>query len=229
VRPARLRAVLLDAYGTLVELQPPAPLLRAELASRHKIDVTEAEAAAAIAAEIAHYRRHHHRAFDQPTLQALRAECAEVLRAALPAGVAINASLTDALLASLRFVPFDDARPALTALHQRGLRLVVVSDWDVSLHAVLEQTGLAPLLDGVITSAEAGAAKPARELFDRALVLAGTSASDAIHVGDDLQRDVEGARAAGIEPVLIRRNHSGPAPAGVTAIETLTELVDLAF
>ena len=41
-----------------------------------------------------------------------------------------------------------------------GLRLVVVSNWDVSLHEVLARTGLTPLLDGAVTSAEVGAAKP---------------------------------------------------------------------
>ena len=45
-------AILLDALGTLVALEPPAPALRAELAARFGFEVTEEEAARAIAAEI---------------------------------------------------------------------------------------------------------------------------------------------------------------------------------
>ena len=83
-----------------------------------------------------------------------------------------------------------------------GLRLVVASNWDVSLHEVLERTGLRELLDGVVTSAEVGSAKPAGELFAAALALAGASAQEAIHVGDSLEEDIAGARAAGIDAVV---------------------------
>jgi putative hydrolase of the HAD superfamily len=130
----------------------------------------------------------------------------------------------DALLAALRFTAFPDVRPALVAARARGQRLVVVSNWDVSLVGVLRGLGLEPLLDGVLTSAGAGVRKPAPAIFSRALELAGVPAGDAIHVGDSLDEDVAGARAAGIEPVLIRRG-PGPIVAGVRTISSLSELV----
>ena len=49
------------------------------------------------------------------------------------------------------------------------MRLVVVSNWDVSLHERLAETGLAPLVDGAVASAEVGAAKPDRAIFAHAL------------------------------------------------------------
>ena len=61
---------------------------------------------------------------------------------------------------SLRFRPIRRCRRRSRALRERGARLVVVSNWDVSLHDVLRDTGLDALLDGVVTSAEIGAAKP---------------------------------------------------------------------
>jgi putative hydrolase of the HAD superfamily len=45
----------------------------------------------------------------------------------------------------------------------------------------------------------------------RALALAGASPEEAVHVGDSLEEDVLGARAAGIEPILIRRDGGGGA------------------
>jgi putative hydrolase of the HAD superfamily len=111
----------------------------------------------------------------------------------------------------------------LPRLRGSGRRLVVVSNWDVSLHEVLERVGLAGLLDGILTSAEVGARKPDAAIFARALAVAGASAGDAIHVGDSVAEDVAGARAAGIEPVLVRRDGAA-GPAGVKTIASLAEL-----
>jgi putative hydrolase of the HAD superfamily len=221
-RPA---AILLDALGTLVALEPPAPRLRAELAARFGLEVSEAEAARAITAEIAYYRAHLDEGRDAAGLESLRRRCTEVLRSALPgAGAALEVDpLVEALLAALHFTAFPDARPALEAARERGQRLVVVSNWDVSLLGVLRGLELEPLLDAIVTSAGAGARKPAPAIFEQALELAGVAASDAIHVGDTLDEDVAGARAAGIEPILIRRADGPPAP-GVRTISSLAEL-----
>ncbi len=226
LRPAP-RAILLDALGTLIALHPPAPLLRTELERRFGVRVSAGDAERAIAAEIAYYRAHLDEGRDPEALAALRRRCAERLRDALPppaqAQVSDLPGLTEALLAALRFSPFGDTRPALARLRRLGLRLVVVSNWDVSLHAVLERLGLGVVLDAVVTSAEAGVRKPAPAIFERALALVGVTAPEAIHVGDSVEEDVAGARAAGIVPVLVRRN-GGAGPDGVRTISTLTEL-----
>jgi putative hydrolase of the HAD superfamily len=221
------RALLLDALGTLVALEPPAPILRAELAACLGIEITEADASRAIAMEIAYYRAHLDEGVDADRLAALRLRCAEVLRDALPPSPTLQATgageLTEVLLAALRFSAYPDARPAITAARERGWRVVVASNWDVSLHDVLERLELAPLLDGIVTSAEAGARKPEPAVFEQALALAGAAPQDAIHVGDSIHEDVAGARAAGIEPVLLsRRRHE--APPGVRTISSLDQL-----
>jgi putative hydrolase of the HAD superfamily len=77
-----------------------------------------------------------------------------------------------------------------------------------------------------VTSAEVGSAKPAGELFAAALALAGASAQEAIHVGDSLEEDIAGARAAGIDAVWVRRarHRDVEVPPGVVAIASLDEL-----
>jgi putative hydrolase of the HAD superfamily len=218
-----LQAVLLDALGTLLELEPPAPHLRAELAVRG-VAISEAEAAAAMRAEIAYYRAHHDEAVDAAALDDLRDRCTAVLAGALPEHARGTPDLRGALLAGLRFRPYPEVVEALGALRAGGLRLVVVSNWDVSLHEALAQTGLTPLLDGAISSAEVGAAKPAPAIFERALALAGgVAAAAAVHVGDDVGADVVGARAAGIAPVLVVRNGAA-SPDGVTTLRDLQAL-----
>jgi putative hydrolase of the HAD superfamily len=195
----RRRAVLLDALGTLVELEPPWTHLAATLGI-----AADRRVVAAFRAEMTYYRDHSHEARDAATLAALRDRCAAILSRELGRRVTVAE-----LMASIRFRAFDDAAPALTELRRRGLRLVCVSNWDYALPAVLERVGLARLLDGVVTSAGAGARKPEPEIFREALEVAGCGADEALHVGDSSEEDIAGAEAAGIRAVLIDRSGGG--------------------
>ena len=219
-------AVLLDALGTLVALEPPAPNLRHALSSGFGVAVSGRDAERAIAAEIAYYRAHLDEGRDQATLGELRRACARVMWAALPAEANEQLdpeALVPVLLESLEFTVFDDVRPSLRELRDRGLSVVVVSNWDVSLTDVLRRLGLSPLLDGIVTSAAVGARKPAAAIFEHALRLARTAPGRAAHVGDSVLEDVEGARAAGIEAILVRRDGSS-GPPGVRTIKSLAGL-----
>jgi putative hydrolase of the HAD superfamily len=221
------RALLLDALGTLVELQPPAPALRAELAARFGVQIEAGAADRALRAEISYYRAHLQQARDAPSLAALRLRCAEVLRDALPQDgrldVVDSAELTEALLAALRFRAYPEARPSLLAARVWAERIVVVSNWDVSLADVLERIGLRELVDDVVTSAVIGVRKPSPVIFEAALRIAGVGPGSATHVGDSVAEDVEGARAAGIAAVLVRRDGSA-GPPGVPTVASLAEL-----
>jgi putative hydrolase of the HAD superfamily len=224
--PQRIRAVLLDALGTLLYFDPPAPLLREALRERAGIEVPEAAASAAITAEIAYYRAHLHEGRDPASLADLRRRSAEAMRPAL--GIDASADvLTEALLAALRFRAYPDAEPALLSLRALGLSIVVVSNWDHSLHERLAETGLAPLVDGAVASAELGHAKPDRAIFEHALGLAGTGAADALHAGDRTEEDVAGALAAGLRAVLVARDGAPAAPRGVPVIRSLAGLPGL--
>lgn len=222
-------ALLIDGLGTLVALTPPAPVLVRELAARFALDVSEGDAQRALAAEIRFYRAHMGSGRDAGSLSALRRRCGEVLRDALPPAARRLSveEATEALLAALRFEPFPDAREALVRVRRASppARVIVVSNWDVSLLEVLELVGLTPLVDAVVTSAAIGAAKPEPAIFEHALWLAGVAASSAVHVGDSVSEDVAGALALGITPILLDRvGARPPVPAGVARIGSLGEL-----
>jgi putative hydrolase of the HAD superfamily len=229
------RAVLLDGLGTLVALEPPWPALVERLWETHGVELAPADAEWAFRAEMAYYRAHHHEGRDAPTLADLRGRCAEVLRARLPADVAqalSTAQLTAAMLGALRFAAYPDVAAALAGLRAQGVALVVVSNWDISLPAVLREVGLAGVVDGVVSSAEVGSPKPGRAIFDAALALAGTPPRSAVHVGNSVEHDVHGALAAGIRPVLLCRadgqpDPRPPSPPGVPSIPSLAVLPDL--
>jgi putative hydrolase of the HAD superfamily len=216
-------AVLLDALGTLVRFEPPAPRLRAALAARTGVDVGPEAADAAMRAEIAHYRAHLHEGGDAAGLAGLRRRSAEAMRPALPPAVAglPAEELTEILLDALVFRAYPDVPPALAALRRAGFALVVVSNWDASLHDRLAETGLAPLVDAAVASAELGVAKPERAIFAHALALVDARAAASWHVGDSLDADVAGALAAGLRPVLVARAGARAAPDGVPVLDDL--------
>jgi putative hydrolase of the HAD superfamily len=122
------------------------------------------------------------------------------------------------------FIP-DGVRPALSALRNRGLTLVVVSNANCTLHAHLARIGLRSAVDVVIDSCEEGFEKPDPRLFHVALERSGARPDSTIHVGDLYQVDVVGARAAGLRAVLMDETGIRP-DADCERIASLGELVD---
>jgi putative hydrolase of the HAD superfamily len=197
---ASTKAVFLDALGTLVELEPPWVRLRAALGD----SIPEQRLIAAVRAEMSYYKAHSHEGRDQQSLAELRERCAQVLSRELGVEVTVQA-----LMDSIRFSAYPDAGPALDELRSRDLKLVCVSNWDCSLTEVLERCGLGGRLDGVVSSAVAGARKPDPAIFAPALELAECGPEEAMHVGDTAEEDLDAARAAGIRALLLDREGGG--------------------
>ncbi|MFN2617730.1 MAG: HAD family hydrolase, partial [Thermoleophilaceae bacterium] len=147
-----VKAVLLDALGTLVRLEPPAPRLRDQLRRRAGVELDEETAARGFEAEISYYLAHHLDGGDPGRLEDLRARCALEMTRAIGLEGRLDPSVARrAMLDSLEFTPFPDVPPALRELRARGLRLVVASNWDCSLPRWLERAGLGALLDGAVS------------------------------------------------------------------------------
>jgi HAD superfamily hydrolase (TIGR01549 family) len=124
------------------------------------------------------------------------------------------------------FEMYDDVAPVLTELAGRGLKLGVISNSHRSLDAFRSHFKLDGLITTAVSSAEHGYMKPHRSIFETALDQAGVSAREATMVGDSLKADIEGAVAAGLRGILLRRSGEVPIglPAGVAVIPTLRDL-----
>lgn len=98
-----------------------------------------------------------------------------------------------------------EAAPVIGALRGR-YALALVSNFDHAPHVrrVLGRCGWGDAFNAIIVSAEAGAKKPDPRIFEIALERTGLSPDEVVHVGD-ADEDIQGARAAGIRPILIRR------------------------
>jgi putative hydrolase of the HAD superfamily len=196
----RLDAVTVDAMGTLVELDDPAGRLLTALAARG-VDRSRDEVKAAFGAEVAYYLPRTLEGSDETSLSDLRRRCTAVFLE--HAGAELDPeSFAPAFVEAIVFQPLAGAAAALLRVRNAGLALACISNWDVSLGPQLERSGLHGLFAEVVSSAEAGAAKPDPAVFAIALERLGVTAERALHIGDG-DTDREGAAAAGLafEPV----------------------------
>jgi putative hydrolase of the HAD superfamily len=119
---------------------------------------------------------------------------------------------------------YPDVLPTLEALHARGLPIGVVSDWDSQLPTILAGLGIDHYFSFVVASGAVGLSKPSPAIFELALRRSGTAAGAALMVGDSYHSDVGGARAAGLDALLLDREGTAQAQ-DVGVIRTLTDLL----
>lgn len=100
-----------------------------------------------------------------------------------------------------------DAGAALEQLKRSGLRLGVLSNAadNNDVQRLVDQTGLRPLFDFVLSSAALGVRKPDRRAFQAALQAWGLPGEKAVMVGDQLHADIYGAHQVGMGGIWITR------------------------
>jgi len=99
---------------------------------------------------------------------------------------------------------FPEVREVLTLLRPR-FRLGLISNFDGRLRPILAHLGLAGCFDPIVISSEVGADKPDPWIFQQALDLAGATAREALHAGDDPRSDWQGAADAGLQVFRLHR------------------------
>ena len=122
---------------------------------------------------------------------------------------------------------FPDTVPGLGRLRSNGYRLGVLSNFDSRLFRLLAHLGLDRYFERVIISWRAGAAKPDRQAFERALDAMSAKPGEAVHVGDSIVDDYEGARQAGLGAILLDRRRRHLHQQGIVRVESLLELNDM--
>ncbi len=123
--------------------------------------------------------------------------------------------------------PYPDVVPALEELRTiDGVRIGVISDWGSNLEGILAELGLDRYVDFVLASGAIGLAKPDPALFRLAAERAAVGTDASVMVGDSYRADVEGARSAGMDALLLDRQGDASVE-GVTIIHSLAELPGL--
>lgn len=107
---------------------------------------------------------------------------------------------------------------------QYDLRLLTNGFNDIQ-EIKIDKSGLKPYFNGMVTSEQANAKKPAKEMFDYALHSADCEAHEAIMIGDNLKADISGAINAGIDAVFFNPsgiNHSYKPHYEISSLKELT-------
>ena len=205
----RIRAVTFDVGGTLIEPWPSVGHIYAEVAARHGVRRPPGELDARFAAAWHAQSRFGH------TRQAWANLVDETFRglARRPPSETFFDELYNRFSDPTAWRVFDDVQPALKTLAARGIKLGIISNWDDRLRPLLRCLGLARWFDTTVISCEVGYPKPAPPIFAQAAQRLGLPASAILHVGDSLENDVRGARAAGFEALHLRRRRQ-PKPLG---------------
>jgi putative hydrolase of the HAD superfamily len=118
---------------------------------------------------------------------------------------------------------FPETVSTLTRLKARDLEIGIISNFDSRLFTVLRGLGIADAFDTVTISSLAQAAKPAPQIFQIALEKHAVDPGEALHIGDSLRDDVEGAKKAGLYAVLLDREGRRQQP----DVQTITSLEEL--
>lgn len=120
---------------------------------------------------------------------------------------------------------FDDTIQTLKALHGR-YRLGIISDTWPSIVPMLEESGILDYMDCVTYSFNLGVFKPNPRMYQDALDKMGLPPEQTVFV-DDLPKNLEGARAQGIHPVLIRAIPASEPREDMYNIDTISGLLDI--
>lgn len=207
-RGVRLRAILFDAGNTLIRMDYAAIARRLAL---HGVTVTAA------AVERAEWRARV-RLDDEVLAEGRRVSTespstAERYLSLVLAHLGVHDGPTIAAVAEWRRAynpplgvwtgPTRGAARALARVRAAGLRAAVISNSNGTVAAILATLGLASALDFVVDSAEVGVEKPDPAIFRLALERAGVAPAEAVYVGDLYSVDVRGARAAGVDAILL--------------------------
>ncbi|CAG7850515.1 SubName: Full=Uncharacterized protein {ECO:0000313/EMBL:CCA67583.1} [Serendipita indica DSM 11827] len=122
---------------------------------------------------------------------------------------------------------YDDTVPTLNALHRRGIRTGLVSNTDLRMELVLKDLGIFDKLSPALFSEREGIEKPDKEIWNRALRRAQVGNSEALHVGDELEADYNGAIAAGLHALLLKRPEGGREETSESPAHTISSLNEL--
>ncbi|MCP2036698.1 HAD superfamily hydrolase (TIGR01549 family) [Planomicrobium sp. HSC-17F08] len=125
-------------------------------------------------------------------------------------------------------IPFPNLKFLLEQLKGRSLRLGIISNGKGQFQLdAIQALGIETYMDVILISEWEGMKKPDPNLFKKALARLGVASEEAMYVGDHLDNDIKGARAAGIKTIWKRDFHWSSAEADYI-IEDLAEIAAIA-
>lgn len=197
-----MRALLLDAVGTVIRLREPPARVYARIAAAHGIQVELSEIERKLRPLLARLAPPPLLGVSLDAIPDLEREQWRRLIRQVLGDAAGDGDCFDELFAyygvasTWELVP--GALRALDRVRARAVRVAVVSNMDARLEILLKELGLATRLDSVVIPANSGLAKPDPRIFYAALDRLEVPPAKSLYVGDRERDCVDAARAAGL-------------------------------
>jgi HAD superfamily hydrolase (TIGR01549 family) len=227
-----IQAVFFDFYNTLAGFDPPREVVQSRAAAEFGLRLTKEGVDAGYLAADEFMAKQNAvgrpvRSMTRPERDAFFARFEQLVLKG--AGHDVDLVTADRVWRRVRaqeytLALFSDVLPGLDALKRLGYTLGVITNLDSVGSRVMADFRLTGHADFAVTSRDAGAEKPHMQIFLAALDRAGASAPEAAHVGDQLDADIGGALAAGIQPILMDRFNGHR---GYTAHPRVEKMADL--
>ena len=229
------KVIFLDAVGTLFSIQRTVGAIYAQIAARHQIDV----AAEALNCEFLRvFKRLHAPAFSgyaSPTeLARLEKQWWHSVVLETFQGVldefdidAFNLffdEVFDYFATAMAWTLYPEVLPTLQLWSNQGIQLGIISNFDGRLGQVLDELAIAKFFQTVTVSSQVGVPKPDPQIFRVALAKHLCTPETALHIGDQWQDDVEGARLAGLKGIWLNRDRDRREYSKLDHIAALDEL-----
>jgi 2-haloalkanoic acid dehalogenase type II len=118
---------------------------------------------------------------------------------------------------------YPEVSETLVQLERKGVKSgIVTNSFEKDFQSILQRLGLADHFDVVVGIDTCKSAKPDREIFLFAVNKLGVRPEEALFVGDSIQYDFEGAKAAGLKPLLVDRNNKA-----IMSAQTIRSLAEV--
>lgn len=221
-----LRAVVFDLDGTLFDHRAAARTGATAFLTSIGLPATEPALQRWAAAEDEHFERWRSGeiGFAEQRRERLRSVLPALGR---PLDLDDTAALDELFADYLRryraaWRAFPGSRDLLDELRSRGYRLGLLTNGDAGQQRdKLDRTGLGDAFDVVHASGRTGLQKPDERAFTGIARTLGVAPSACLFVGDDPERDVAGARRAGMRGLLVDRDATGPDAVRVAVLSAL--------
>ena len=213
-----IKAVTFDVGGTLIEPWPSVGHVYAEVAARHGLKTFSPEQLNARFKTAWQARTNFE--YTRQDWAALVDDVFDIPRSN-PPSINFFSELYDRFAQPEPWRVFDDVVPALASLRSQGIRLGIISNWDERFRGLLHKLKLDNYFETFAISCEVGFPKPSQNIFRHAATELDLWPGAILHIGDSSEMDVQGAKDAGFEALLIERT---AAPREIGKIHSLTEL-----
>ncbi len=202
-----LRAVLLDAEGTLVHIHPSVGQVYARVLAEEGLKLDPDLLDARIREIWPRYRGLFRKGISPQGCRRLWARIFEEVMAPWLNGEPrkpLFEKIYRAFAQPENFRLASGAREALQYLRERSLTVAVLSNWDERLPQLLSSLGLRDYFACIFVACETGVGKPHPQAFHRACKVLGVAPGETLMVGNDPEDDYLGALRAGLRARLYR-------------------------